>query len=257
MPVFAANISLMFRELPFLERFAAAGRAGFPAVECHFPYEHPISDVARAMRESGVRLTGINTAPGDVSRGDWGLACDAGRRVDFLAGVDQALEYAVALDVPAIHVMAGMTGGMDPAAARESYLAAMAAAADRAAAAGRTVLTEPLNSRDRPGYFLARSDEAAALIREIGRPNLKLMFDVYHIQIMEGDITGRLKRHFPLIGHVQIAGVPARQEPDTGEVNYAHVFAVLAELGWNGLVGAEYVPAGRTEDGLGWMRALA
>lgn len=257
MPELAANISLMFKEVPFLERFAAAGRAGFPAVECHFPYEHPIADVARVMRDAGVRLTGINTAPGDVARGNWGLACDAGRRADFLAGVDQALEYAVALDVPAIHVMAGMTGGMDRQAARDSYLSAMAEAADRAAASGKVILTEPLNSRDRPGYFLSRSDEAVELIQEINRPNLKLLFDVYHIQIMEGDITTRLKRYFPLVGHIQIASVPARQEPDRGEVSYAHVFSILRELGWNGMIGAEYVPAGRTEDGLGWMKSLA
>jgi hydroxypyruvate isomerase len=257
MPRLAANISLMFRELPFLERIAAAARAGFPAVECHFPYEFGIDAVAEALRRAGIRMTGINTAPGDTARGDWGLACDPARRAEFLAGVDQAIAWAVALDVPAIHVMAGMTAGHNQQQARDSYVAAMAEAAARGAAAGRIILTEPLNSRDRPGYFVNRSDQAVELIRTVGHPNLKLMFDVYHIQIMEGDITRRLREHFPLVGHVQIAGVPDRHEPDTGEVDYAHVFRTLAELGWSGLVGAEYVPAGRTEDGLGWMSALA
>jgi 2-dehydrotetronate isomerase len=144
----------------------------------------------------------------------------------------------------------------DRPAARESFVSAMAEAADRALRRGKTVLSEPLNRRDRPGYFISRSDEVADLIAEIGRPNLKLMFDVYHVQIMEGDVTRRLERHFPIIGHVQIASVPERQEPDRGEVSYPHVFRTLERLGYAGLIGCEYLPAGRTEDGLGWMKAF-
>jgi hydroxypyruvate isomerase len=250
----SANISFMFLERPFLERIAAAGAAGFPAVECHFPYEFAIADIRRALKKAGVRLTGINTAPGGQP-GDWGLACDPKRRAEFRAGVKQALRYAKALGVPNVHVMAGMASGADKKA-RRAYLANMAWAADQAAGAAVTVLTEPLNTRDKPGYFISRSDEVAALIREIGRPNLKLMFDCYHVQIMEGDVTKRLERHRDVIGHVQIAAVPSRHEPDEGELDHRHLFKALAAAGYDGFVGCEYKPRGRTEDGLGWIRTV-
>jgi 2-dehydrotetronate isomerase len=252
---FSANISFMFLERPFLERIAAAAKAGFPAVECHFPYDFPIADLKRALRKAGVRLTGINTAPGGQP-GDWGLACDAKRRAEFRAGVKQALRYAKALDVPTIHVMAGMASGSDRKA-RRAYMANMAWAADAAGKLGKTIVTEPLNTRDKPGYFISRSDEAAAMIREIGRPNLKLMFDCYHVQIMEGDVTKRLEKHRDIIGHVQIAAVPSRHEPDEGELDHRHLFKALAGIGYAGFVGCEYKPRGRTEDGLGWIRSLA
>ncbi len=254
MPPFSANISFMFADRPFLERVAAAANAGFPAVECHFPYDHPVPLLRKLLKAAGIRLTGINTAPGERP-GDWGLACDAKRRTEFRAGVRQALKYATALDVPTIHVMAGQIEEADRKKARRAYLANMAWAAEAAAKAGRTIVTEPLNSRDKPGYFVSRSDEAAELIREIGHPALKLMFDVYHVQIMEGDVTRRLERHFDIIGHVQIAAVPSRAEPDEGEVNFRHVLNELTRLGYKGYVGAEYKPRGRTEDGLGWMKA--
>ncbi len=250
----SANISFMFAERPFLERIAAAGQAGFPAVECHFPYEHPVPALRRALGKAGVRLTGINTPPGGQP-GDWGLACDPQRRAEFRAGVKQALRYARALDVPVIHVMAGMASGADRRA-RRAYMANMAWAADAAAKLDRTIVTEPLNARDKPGYFISRSDEVAAMIREIGRPNLKLMFDCYHVQIMEGDVTKRLERHRDLIGHVQIAAVPSRAEPDEGELDHRHIFRVLREIGYGGFVGCEYRPRGRTEDGLGWIRSV-
>jgi 2-dehydrotetronate isomerase len=256
MPQFTANISFMFAERPFIDRIAAAGAAGFPAVECHFPYEHSIPVLRKALAKAGVRLTGINTAPGDLAAGDWGLACDPKRRTLFRAGVKQALKYAAALDVPTVHVMAGMVKPEERKKARKTFLANMAWAAQKAAALGKTVLTEPLNSRDRPGYFISRADETAELIREIGHPNLKLMFDAYHVQIMEGDLTKRLERHFDIIGHVQIAAVPSRAEPDEGEVSLAHLLGVLDRLGYKGLVGCEYKPRGKTEDGLGWMKAF-
>jgi 2-dehydrotetronate isomerase len=254
MPPLSANISFMFAERPFLERIGAAAAAGFPAVECHFPYEHPIPLLRRTLKKAGVRLTGINTAPG-AQPGDWGLACDPKRRPEFRAGVRQALKYASALDVPTIHVMAGMVEDADRKRARRAYMANMAWAAEAASKAGKAIVTEPLNSHDRPGYFVSRSDEAAAMIREIGHPALKLMFDVYHVQIMEGDVTRRLERHFDIVGHVQIAAVPSRAEPDEGEVSFPHVLNALERLGYKGFVGAEYKPRGRTEDGLGWMRA--
>ncbi len=251
-----ANISFMFQERPFLERIGAAAKAGFPAVECHFPYEHPIPELRKALRKAGVRLTGINTAPGDEP-GDWGLACDNRRRPAFRAGVRQALRYAKALDIPTIHVMAGMVAEADRRKARRTYVANMAWAAEEAAKAGRIVLTEPLNTRDRPGYFISRSDEVAALISEIGHPSLKMMFDCYHVQIMEGDVTRRLEKHWPLIGHVQIAAVPSRHEPDEGELDHRHLFRTLRSMGYPGYVGCEYKPRGRTEDGLGWIGQIA
>jgi 2-dehydrotetronate isomerase len=252
---FSANISFMFMERPFLERIAAAAKAGFPAVECHFPYEHPIPELRSALDAAGVRLTGINTAPGDLAKGDWGLACDASRRPEFRAGVEQALHYAEALNIPTIHVMAGMVDEADRKTARTAYLSNMAWAADAAAKLGKTIVSEPLNSRDKPGYFISRSDDVVAMIREIGNPALKLMFDVYHVQIMEGDVTKRLEQHADLIGHVQIAAVPSRAEPDEGEVNFAHIFTVLERINYAGFIGCEYKPRGRTEDGLGWMQA--
>ncbi len=252
----SANISFMFMEVPFLERIAAAAKTGFPAVECHFPYEHPIPVLRSALKKAGIRLTGINTAPGDLAAGDWGLACDRSRRTAFRAGVKQALRYAKALDVPTIHVMAGMVVEADRKKARRVYMANMAWAADAAAAAGKVIVTEPLNTRDKPGYFITRSDDVASMIREIGHPSLKLMFDVYHVQIMEGDVTKRLERHFDIIGHVQIAAVPSRNEPDEGEIDYAHICATLRRLGYKGYLGCEYKPRGKTVDGLGWMKSM-
>jgi 2-dehydrotetronate isomerase len=252
---YSANISFMFIERPFLERIAAAAKAGFPAVECHFPYEHPIPEIRKALKKAGIRLTGINTAPGSQP-GDWGLACDAKRRVEFRAGVKQALRYAKALDIPVIHVMAGMVADADRKKARRAYVANMRWAAEQAAKSGQTIVTEPLNTRDKPGYFISRSDEVADLIREVNHPALKLMFDVYHVQIMEGDVTRRLEKHRAITGHIQIAAVPSRNEPDEGELNYSDIFATLARLGWKGYVGCEYKPRGKTEDGLGWMKVL-
>jgi 2-dehydrotetronate isomerase len=252
----SANISFMFMERPFLERIEAAAKAGFPAVECHFPYEHSIPVLRKALHKAGVRLTGINTAPGDLAKGDWGLACDPGRRAAFRAGVKQALKYAVALDVPVVHVMAGMVAEAGRKKARKAYMANMAWAADEAAKLQKTIVSEPLNTRDKPGYFINRSDDVAAMIREIGKPNLKLMFDCYHVQIMEGDVTRRLEAHRDVIGHVQIAAVPSRHEPDEGELDHRHLFKALKRLGYKGFIGCEYKPRGRTEDGLGWMQTL-
>jgi 2-dehydrotetronate isomerase len=252
----SANISFMFLELPFLERISAAAKAGFPAVECHFPYEFPVAVLRNALKKAGVRLNGINTAPGDISKGDWGLACDPTRRAEFRAGVKQALKYATALDIPTVHVMAGMVRDEDRKKAKRSYLSNMAWAADAAVKLGKTIVSEPLNTRDKPGYFISRSDEVVDLIREINRPNLKLMFDVYHVQVMEGDVSKRLEKHFDVIGHVQIAAVPTRHEPDEGELNYPHVFATLKRLGYTGYIGCEYKPRGKTEEGLVWMKAM-
>jgi 2-dehydrotetronate isomerase len=252
----SANISFMFLELPFLDRIAAAGRAGFKAVECHFPYEFSIPVLRKALTKAGVKLTGINTEPGDMAAGDWGLACDPKKRSAFRAGVKLALKYAVALEVPTIHVMAGMVSDAERKKARKTYMANMAWAAEAAKIVGKVIVSEPLNTRDKPGYFINRSDDVAEMIREIGHPHLKLMFDIYHVQVMEGDITKRLERHFPIIGHIQIAATPTRFEPDEGELDHRHIFATLERLGYKGYVGCEYKPRGKTEDGLGWIKTL-
>jgi 2-dehydrotetronate isomerase len=252
----SANISFMFLELPFLDRIAAAGEAGFKAVECHFPYDFPIPVLRKALKAASVRLTGINTQPGNIAAGDWGLACDSTRRAEFRAGVKLALKYAVALDVPTVHVMAGMVAEADRKKARKAYISNMRWAAEAGNKVGKLIITEPLNTRDKPGYFISRSDDVIALIREVGHPNLKLMFDVYHVQVMEGDVSKRLEAHLPFIGHVQIAAVPSRHEPDEGELDYRHIFATLQRLGYKGFIGCEYKPRGKTGDGLGWMKTL-
>lgn len=254
MPRYTANIAFLFADRPFLERIPAAKAAGFKRVECHFPYDHPVEELREHLDRAGVQFTGLNTAPGGPD--DWGLAGVPGREPDFRAGFEQALTYATALGASVIHVMAGLVPGADRAAARRAYVANMRWAGERAAGTGVTLVLEPLNTRDKPGYLVSRSDEVVEILAEIDRPEVKLLFDVYHVQIMEGDVLTRLARHWDRIGHVQIAAVPSRAEPDEGEVNYAAVLAALDARGWKGLVGLEYKPRGRTEDGLGWMRTL-
>jgi hydroxypyruvate isomerase len=256
MPRYSANISIMFTELPFLERFAAAKAAGFEAVEFWFPYEHSKPDLKRIIDGEGLTLVGLNTAPGDTSKGEWGMAALPDREADFDRDFAQALDYAVALGASGIHVMASMTGGMDHVACRTTYLGNLARAAKRAEGSGVTLLIEPLNAKDRPGYHLSRSDDAIEVIGQVGAPSLKLMFDVYHIQVMEGDIIRRLRGHFPHIGHIQIAAVPTRHEPDEGELNYRAILAEIDALGWQGFIGCEYKPRAGTLQGLGWRTTL-
>ena len=256
MPRYSANISIMFPELPFLERFAAAKAAGFDAVEFWFPYEHPKAQLRGMLDDLGLTLVGLNTAPGDVGKGEWGHAALPGREEDFDRGFAQALDYAVALGSGGIHVMAAMTGALDHATCEKIYMANLEQAARRTEASGITLLIEPLNAKDRPGYFLSRSDQAIDIIKRIGAPNLKLMFDVYHVQVMEGDIIRRLRGHLPHIGHIQIAAVPTRAEPDEGELNYRTILAEVDALGWQGWVGCEYKPRAGTVEGLGWREAM-
>lgn len=252
---FTANIAFLFPELPFLDRIDAAGRAGFSKVECHFPYDTPVEAIGERLHGAGVELTGLNTAPGDRERGEWGLAALPGREADFARGFDEALGYATALGARVIHVMAGKVEGIDRGAARRAYVANLRAAARQAAGTGVTLVLEPLNPRDVPGYLVSRSDEIAEILGEIGEEGVKLLFDLYHVQITEGDLTRRLERHFPLIGHVQLAAVPSRSEPDEGEVSVRHVLATLERLGYAGLVGLEYRPRGPTAEGLSWIAA--
>lgn len=254
----SASIAFLFADRPFLDRIPAAAAAGFKQVECHFPYDSSVPVLSEALQSVGVRLTGLNTAPGDTARGEWGLAAIVGREADFEADFDQALAYAVALDVKAIHVMAGvLREGDDRRDALRTYKANLRRAAHLASRHGITLLLEPLNTRDKPGYLVSRSDEIVAIIAEIGEPNIKLLFDVYHVQIMEGDLTNRIERHAPFIGHVQIASVPDRGEPDRGEVELGHILSSLDRVGYAGLIGLEYKPRGDTAAGLSWIDRIA
>jgi 2-dehydrotetronate isomerase len=254
-PTYTANISFMFAEHAFLDRIDAAMAAGIDKVECHFPYDHPVEILRERLTRAGVSLTGINTVPGDKP-GGWGRAGVSGEEAAFRRDFDQALGYATALGVPMIHVMAAVVPAAGRAAALRTYVANLRAVAPIAAAAGVTLLLEPLNTRDKPDYLVSRSDEIALLIAEIGQPNVKLLFDVYHVQIMEGDLIARLRRHAAVIGHVQIAAVPSRAEPDEGEVDYRAIFKTLAEIGYTAPIGLEYRPRGDTAAGLGWRQAL-
>jgi len=257
MPRFAANLSMMYQEHAFLDRFAAAARDGFRAVEFLFPYDHPAATIAQALRDNGLQQVLFNAPPGDFAGGERGIASLAGRDDEFTSGFARALDYASALACPRVHVMAGLVpADGDRAAMRKRYVAHLGWAAERAASAGVDVLIEPINTRDIPGYFLNRQDEAHAIVAEIGAPNLKVQMDLYHCQIVEGDVAMKLRAYLPggKVGHLQIAGVPDRHEPDQGEVNYAYLFDVIDSLGYDGWIGCEYRPAGATSSGLGWLR---
>ena len=257
MPRFAANLSMMFAEVPFPERFAAAARAGFKAVEFLFPYDYPVADVTRWLKDSGLESALFNLPPGDWSAGERGTASLPGREAEFATGVDRAIEYALSLGTPTLHAMAGIVPqGAERARHRAVFVANLAWAARKLAAHGLTLVVEPINTRDMPGYFLNTQAEGHAIRAEVGAPNLKVQMDFYHAQIVEGDLSMTLRKYVEGIGHIQIASVPDRHEPDEGEVNYAHLFRLLDELGYAGWVGCEYRPRGKTEDGLGWLTAL-
>jgi hydroxypyruvate isomerase len=251
MPRFAANLSMMFTEHPFLERFAAARAAGFEGVEYLFPYDFEPGDVKAALDGAGLTQALFNTPPGDWEAGERGMAAIQGNAPEFQASIETALSYAEVLAPERIHIMAGNAAGKS---AQATYVDNLRWAAERAPE--QTFVIEPINTRDMPAYFLNRSDQAVAIMEAVGAPNLKLQFDIYHAQIMEGDLTRRLERLIGHIGHIQIAGVPDRHEPDVGELNITHLFETLDRLGYDGWVGCEYRPAGRTEDGLGWFRAV-
>ncbi|HYD68238.1 2-oxo-tetronate isomerase [Azospirillum sp.] len=255
MPRLAANLTMLFNEVPFLDRFAAAARAGFTGVEFLFPYDHPPEDVAEAAKTAGVQVVLFNMPPGDWAAGERGLACLADRETDFVESVERALIYAQALDCPTLHLMAGIPpAGLPRATALDLYAERLAHAAHRAADHGRTLVIEPLNDRDMPGYLLRTTGEAAEIIARVGAPNLGLQFDLYHAQIMEGDLTTRLRRLAPVIRHVQIAGVPDRHEPDGGECDPHYLLRVLDDIGYAGWVGCEYRPKAGTLAGLGWAK---
>jgi hydroxypyruvate isomerase len=256
MPRFAANLTMMFNEWPFLDRFAAAADAGFSAVEFLFPYDHAPGAIAERLRANDLTLVNFNLPPGDWAAGERGFAAMPGREAVFEAALETAIPYAVATGVGRLHAMAGIVSSDDTQAA-QTYRGNLVRAADRLAPLGVDVLIEPLNGRDVPGYFLASFDQALSIIRSAGRPNLKLQFDLYHRQILHGDVVTGLKEAGSDIGHVQIASVPSRNEPDAEELSFPFVCATLDRLGYRGHVGCEYRPNGATLDGLGWFAPFA
>ncbi len=256
MPHFAANLTMMFNEHPFLDRFDAAADAGFDAVEFLFPYEAPPEAVAERVRRNGLAVALFNMPPGDWSAGERGLAALPGRADELRDGVARALEYAAATGVGRLHLMAGLAPPRDLQAAA-AYREAVRFAAGRLAEHGLDLVLEPINGRDMPGYFLDDFDAADRLIAELGMPNLKLQFDLYHRQIIHGDVTMALRRMLPRIGHVQVASVPSRAEPDGEELNWPYLFAELDRLGYRGFVGCEYRPRAGTVQGLDWFRPFA
>lgn len=255
MPRLCANVSMMFGELPFLDRFEAAARAGFEGVEFLFPYEHPASELRARLDAHGLTQALFNMPPGDWTAGERGLACLPGRVEEFRAGVHRALEYADALGCRLVHCMAGIVPpGVGHTTAFALYAANLAWAAEQAAQAGVRIALEPINHRDMPGFLLNTVAQGAAVVEALGRDRAGLQFDVYHCQVTEGDLTRRLEAHMPLVAHIQIADVPARHEPGTGEIGWEHVFRTIDALGYAGWVGCEYRPAGDTVAGLSWRR---
>lgn len=253
MPRLCANLSMMFNELPFLDRFEAAAKAGFEGVEFLFPYEHPSEDIRTRLNANGLTLALFNAPPGNWAAGERGTASLPGREGEFRAGIKKALEYAADLGNTLVHVMAGIPPvTLRPGHAAALYAANLNWAADLATAQGVRLVIEPINHRDMPGFFLNTTGQAAAIIEALGPERLGLQFDLYHCQITEGDLTTRMSSLMPLIAHMQIADVPGRNEPGTGEIAWSHIFYAMDRLGYAGWVGCEYRPAGETVAGLKW-----
>lgn len=251
----AANLSLMFSDLPFLDRFAAAADAGFGAVEFMFPYDFVAEEVASRAADRGLDIVLFNMPAGDWDGGERGIGCHPGRVAEFRANAQKALDYARILKCPRLHLMAGKLEGADHQAALDTLVENVIFAADLVAGDGIDILLEPINTRiDMPGYFYDTSAAAMEVIGRAGRPNVKLQYDIYHMQIMEGDLARSIERLLPSIGHMQLADNPGRNEPGTGEINYDWLLSRIDALGYQGAIGCEYKPAGDTAAGLGWAR---
>ena len=256
MPNFAANLSMMYPEHAFLDRFAAAARDGFKGVEFLFPYEVPASDIKARLDAAGLTQVLFNCPPGNWSTGERGLASLPGREDEFKRSFDKALTYVDVLGNRRLHVMAGL---LQPGKTREqhraTYVENLAWAAQRCAGRDLMLVIEPINTRDIPGFFLNRQDEAHAICHDTGSDRVKVQMDFYHCQIVEGDLAMKFRKYLPGVGHIQIAGVPERNEPDVGEINYPYLFGLIDELGYVGWVSGEYRPRGNTSDGLTWLKA--
>lgn len=260
MPRFAANLTMMYQEHSFLDRFAAARNDGFTAVEFLFPYDYPAETLAALLKENGLQQVLFNAPPGNWQAGERGCTALPGREEEFRNGFMRALEYAKALACPRIHAMAGLVAaGSNRAEMRSTYVANLAWAAEQARSQGVDVLIEPIAQRNIAGFFLNFQEEAHAIINEIGAPNLKVLMDLFHCQVAEGDLEMKMRKYIAdprqtRVAHFQIAGVPDRHEPDTGEVNYEYMFDVMDQLNFDGWVGCEYLPGAGTSEGLGWFR---
>jgi hydroxypyruvate isomerase len=253
MTQFSANLGFLWADRPLPDAIRAAKAAGFDAVECHWPYDVPSADVAKALAETDLEMLGLNTRRGTVAAGDNGLSALVERVAEARLAIDEAITYAVEISAKKIHVMAGFANGIK---AHETFVSNLKYACTKAAAHGITILIEPLNKYDAPEYFLKTTDQAKAIITEVGCDNLALMFDCYHVQLMEGDLSHKLADLQPIIGHIQFASVPDRGRPDRGEVSYGHVFKLISALGYTAPLGAEYRPNGDTDKTLGWMKAM-
>jgi hydroxypyruvate isomerase len=254
MPRFCANLTMLFTEVDFLERFEKAARAGFKGVECQFPYAWDRQELAERLDTHGLVQVLHNLPPGDWEAGERGIACIPGRESEFKEGVGRAVAYAQALKCPQLNCLAGLAPAGAPAGkVRETLVANLGFAAAALEREGIGLVVEALNRRDVPGFYLTRTQDALALIEEVGHPNLRLQYDVYHMQIMEGDLSRTIRAHVGKIAHIQVADTPGRHEPGTGEIDFSPLFAAIDAAGYRGWVGCEYRPAGRTEDGLGWV----
>ncbi len=256
MPRFCANLSMLFTEYDMLDRFDAAARAGFKAVEVQFPYECAVADIQARLERDGLQLVLHNLPAGDWAAGERGIACHPDRTDEFRAGVSRALEYATALNVPALNCLAGLAPeGFADSVLRQTLVANLRYAAGALKQAGKRLLLEPINTFDMPGFYVSTTAKALSILDETGADNVFVQFDIYHAQRMHGELAGTLQRHLNRIAHVQIADNPGRHEPGTGEIHFPFLFRLLDELGYAGWVGCEYRPTGLTHEGLGWMGA--
>ena len=255
MPKFNANLSMMFTEVDFLERFGAAARAGFRGVEFLFPYEYPAASIKKQLDKHKLSMVLFNMPPGDWASGERGLACDPARISQFQENVGKALEYAQALECGMLHCMAGLKPrGVSEEKMRETYIANLQFAGKELAKHNITLLIEAINTRDIPGFYLNYSRQAFDIMYYANVPNLAFQYDIYHMQIMEGDLAPTVEKNLAHIGHMQLAGTPGRHEPSTGEINYPFLFGFFDRIGYKGWIGCEYRPATRTEEGLGWFK---
>lgn len=258
MPKFAANLTMLFNEVPFLDRFERAAKAGFSAVEFLFPYAYPAAELRSRLDANGLKLVLHNLPPGNWDGGERGIACQPGREDEFRQGVAQGIEYATALGAPQLNCLAGKApAGVDAAALRSTFVANLRYAAGEFKKAGLKLLIEPINFYDIPGFYLNTTAQAIAILDEVGADNAYVQYDIYHAQRMEGELAATMSKHLARIAHMQLADNPGRNEPGTGEINYEFLFAHIDRIGYTGWIGCEYKPAGATEAGLGWRQKLA